>query len=178
MQIITDGTAKFAVRDKRMQALVDMFYPVGAIYETTSSTKPEFMNYGTWEQLPGGYTTVSAGTYTETHNVNGTDVTDTYVFTAGKTTFTKNGTGMSGEAEHQITEGELPKMNGAVGQFLRWGTKSNQSGVLSAQNGSSKFPSSASENCYESTINIKLGNNAPHNNIMPIFATYRFVRII
>lgn len=34
MQTITDGTAKFVVRDKRMQALVDMFYPVGTVYAT------------------------------------------------------------------------------------------------------------------------------------------------
>lgn len=48
MKTITDGTAKFVVRDKRMQALVDMFYPVGTVYATTSGTKPEFMQYGTW----------------------------------------------------------------------------------------------------------------------------------
>lgn len=54
MKTITDGTAKFVVRDKRMQALVDMFYPVGTVYATTSGTKPEFMQYGTWEEISKG----------------------------------------------------------------------------------------------------------------------------
>lgn len=31
MKTITDGSAVFVVRDKRMQAIVDMFYPIGSI---------------------------------------------------------------------------------------------------------------------------------------------------
>lgn len=72
-KVITDGTATFVVRDSRMQALVDMVYPVGSVYMSVSSTKPEFMNYGTWEALPSarcletasdghaGGTTIDAG---------------------------------------------------------------------------------------------------------------------
>jgi hypothetical protein len=94
----------------QLPSVIDMFYPVGTIYETTSSVKPEFMNYGTWEQLPGGYTTVSAGTYSETHNFSDLGImrTDNYVFTAGKTTYTVNGVETSGEAKHRITQNELP----------------------------------------------------------------------
>lgn len=32
MKTITDGSAVFAVRDKRMQAMIDIFYPVGSVY--------------------------------------------------------------------------------------------------------------------------------------------------
>lgn len=48
---ITDGTAVFAVRDKRMQALVDMFYPVGTIIARDDETKPEILSYGKWEKI-------------------------------------------------------------------------------------------------------------------------------
>lgn len=174
MKTITDGSAKFVVRDKRMQALVDMFYPVGTIYETTSSTKPEFMNYGTWEQLPGGYTTVSAGTYTETHNVNGTDVTDTYVFTAGKTTFTRNGTEMSGEAEHQSTEGELAAHRHGVYKDDSFAAMRNPNGDSWKQ----ALVNPIYPDAESGTAVAKAGGNLPHNNIMPIFITYRFIRII
>lgn len=51
MTTITDGTAQFAVRDKRMQALVDMFYPVGTIIARDDESKPDFMNYGVWEKI-------------------------------------------------------------------------------------------------------------------------------
>ncbi len=33
------------------QTLVDMFYPVGSVYMTTSDTLPTFMSYGTWEEI-------------------------------------------------------------------------------------------------------------------------------
>lgn len=48
---VKDGTAVFKVMDKRMQAMVDMFFPVGTIVTRNDDTKPEFMNYGTWEKI-------------------------------------------------------------------------------------------------------------------------------
>lgn len=56
MKTITDGSAVFAVRDKRMQAMVDMFYPVGSVYMSADKNKTKadfpFMAYGTWEEVP------------------------------------------------------------------------------------------------------------------------------
>uniref|UniRef100_UPI003F7FBFE4 phage baseplate protein n=1 Tax=Dialister succinatiphilus TaxID=487173 RepID=UPI003F7FBFE4 len=89
-----------------METAMLALFPVGTILETTNSANPSTYIGGTWELLPAGLTTISAGTYTETHNVNGTDVTDTYVFTAGSSEFTVNGTKTQGEAKHQITKGE------------------------------------------------------------------------
>lgn len=89
---IQDGSAKFIVRDKRMQALVDMFYPVGSVYTTTSDTKPEFMNYGTWEEFAQGRTLVGAGTGTDSNNLAMT-------FNAGD---------IGGEYKHQLSMGEMP----------------------------------------------------------------------
>lgn len=41
---ITDGSVVFTVRDKRMQTMIDMFYPIGADFP--------FMQYGTWKEVP------------------------------------------------------------------------------------------------------------------------------
>ena len=60
---ITDGTAVFAVRDKRMQALVDMFYPVGTIIARDDESKPDFMNYGVWEKIAADRFLMGGGVY-------------------------------------------------------------------------------------------------------------------
>lgn len=56
MKTITDGSAVFTVRDKRMQAMIDMFYPVGSVYISADKSKTKadfpFMQYGTWEEVP------------------------------------------------------------------------------------------------------------------------------
>lgn len=56
MKTITDGSAVFTVRDKRMQAMIDMFYPIGSVYMSADNSKTKadfpFMQYGTWEEVP------------------------------------------------------------------------------------------------------------------------------
>ena len=44
-------TANSALEKVDTQVLVDMFYPVGSVYMTTSDTLPAFMSYGTWEEI-------------------------------------------------------------------------------------------------------------------------------
>ena len=43
--------ANSALEKVDTQVLVDMFYPVGSVYMTTSDTLPAFMSYGTWEEI-------------------------------------------------------------------------------------------------------------------------------
>ena len=43
--------AESALEKVDTQVLVDMFYPVGSVYMTTSDTLPAFMSYGTWEEI-------------------------------------------------------------------------------------------------------------------------------
>lgn len=91
-----------ALHDKikaEMKTAMLALFPVGTILETTNSANPSTYIGGTWKQLGAGLTTITAGTYKETHN----GTTDTYVFTAGSSNFTRNGVSMSGEAEHIIT---------------------------------------------------------------------------
>lgn len=160
-----------------MQTAMLALFPVGTILETTNSANPSTYIGGAWEQLDAGLTTITAGTYTETHNVNGTDVTDTYVFTAGSGEFTVNGTKAQGEAKHQITEGELAKVQGSISTLVQWGNQKAQSGCLSINTGTTKFPSTSSENCFGSTISISFGDNQPHNTLQPVYGVYKFRRV-
>lgn len=54
--IVNDGTATFVVQNKQMQAMIDMFYPIGSVYISTDKSKTKedfpFMQYGTWEEVP------------------------------------------------------------------------------------------------------------------------------
>lgn len=50
-QTITDGTAVFKVLDKRIQSLVDLFFPVGSIIARDDDTEPEILQYGEWEKI-------------------------------------------------------------------------------------------------------------------------------
>ena len=160
-----------------MQTAMLALFPVGTILETTNSANPSTYIGGTWEQLDAGLTTITAGTYSETHNVNGTDVTDTYVFTAGSSEFTVNGTKAQGEAKHQITEGELAKVQGSLSTLIQWANQKAQSGCLSINTGNTKFPSVAAENCFGATIGISFGGNKPHNTLQPVYGVYKFRRV-
>lgn len=50
-QTITDGTAVFKVLDKRMQALVDFFFPVGSVIIRDDNDEPDILNYGKWKKI-------------------------------------------------------------------------------------------------------------------------------
>ena len=166
------NTLHDTIKTEMKTAMLALF-PVGTILETTNSANPSTYIGGTWEQLGAGLTTITAGTYKETHN--GTE--DTYVFTAGSSNFTRNGVSMSGEAEHIITEGELAKVQGSVSTLIRWRSQQAQSGCLSLQTGSNSFPSADNQNCYGATLNISFGGNQPHNTLQPVYGVYKFRRI-
>ena len=156
-----------------MQTAMLALFPVGTILETTNSANPSTYIGGTWEQLDAGLTTITAGTYTETHNVNGTDVTDTYVFTAGSSEFTVNGTKAQGEAKHQITEGEMAKHTTRF-DFLFSGNTGTQAaawGIVLTNN-----PSNTYKDFYPNPYSYT-GNDEPHNTIQPVYGVYRYERV-
>ena len=151
-----------------MQTAMLALFPVGTILETTNSANPSTYIGGTWEQLGAGLTTITAGTYKETHN--GTE--DTYVFTAGSSNFTRNGTSMSGEAEHVITEGELAKHTTRFdfSFFGDTGTQAAAWGIVLTNN-----PSKTYKDFYPEFYSYT-GNDEPHNNLSPLYGVYRFRR--
>ena len=154
-----------------MQTAMLALFPVGTILETTNSANPSTYIGGTWEQLGAGLTTITAGTYKETHN--GTE--DTYVFTAGSSNFTRNGTSMSGEAEHVITEGELAKVNAPI---LYEGLEGPV--TISCSGDGVKvlnLPNFAWEkNANGPNIFASFGGDQPHNTLQPLFGAYKFRR--
>lgn len=157
------------IKSEMKTAMLALF-PVGTVLETTNSANPSTYIGGTWELLPAGLTTISAGTYTETHNVNGTE--DTYVFTAGSSNFTRNGVSMAGEAEHVITEGELAKHTTKF-DFLFSGDTGTQAaawGIVLTNN-----PSNTYKDFYPEFYSYT-GNDEPHNNLSPLYGVYRFRR--
>lgn len=188
---VTDGTVKWKVETdvqsiitKEVQTAIKTailaVFPVGTIIETTNSANPSTYIGGTWEQLPGGYTTVSAGTYTETHNVNGTNVTDTYVFTAGSSEFTVNGTKTRGEAKHQISEGEMAHITGSVWNMAVQDEENGPtvSGVFSTPHHIEGvgYATEGKSNANDG-FDMNFGQNQPHNNLSPMYGVYRFRRL-
>lgn len=149
------------VNDAVLQAKKDL-YPVGSVYVSiTDSRNPaDILGFGTWEALPAGYGLVAQGTATAEDG-------STLTFTAGQ---------KSGEFKHQITVGELPKVSGAVKNYIVWGNDRAESGVLHSSVGNTRFPSAATENAYGSEISISFGNNQHHNNISPCVAVYSWRR--
>lgn len=159
MKTITDGSAVFAVRDKRMQAMIDMLYPVGTVYATTESVKPEFMNYGTWEQVAQGRTLIGAGTGTDNNNLSMT-------FKAGDS---------GGEYNHRLSTDEIPMMyiqsdgfGGLFGQSINGGASIRNEG-FAPSNGMSYGDRA-------NTLHVG-GNDTPHNNIQPYLVVYIFKRV-
>lgn len=136
-------------------------HPVGSYYFSDKPTNPGTLFGGTWEAVDPGRALVAQGTATAE---DGTTLT----FTAGN---------KYGEFKHQLTVGELPKISGAVRNYVIWGTDQAESGVLHSSVGGVKFPSSSSENAYGATISISFGDNQHHNNISPGIAVYCWHRI-
>lgn len=162
-----------------MQTAMLALFPVGTILETTNSANPSTYIGGTWEQLGAGLTTITAGTYKETHN--GTE--DTYVFTAGSSNFTRNGVSMTGEAEHVITEGESANHTHSYDLFA---DANNGTSITDTKRGkflAAPFSADAKEKFIcapNSSAEFHLGfsgGGSPHNTIQPIYGVYKFRRI-
>lgn len=158
-----------------MQTAMLALFPVGTILETTNSANPSTYIGGTWEQLGAGLTTITAGTYKETHN--GTE--DTYVFTAGSSNFTRNGVSMTGEAEHVITEGELASHGHAIHFYNDdWNSSDGNSGGYNQPGIVHDSPDRSAKNTNRWTDLVEsTGGNQPHNNLPPLYGAYKFRRI-
>lgn len=186
-EVVTDGTAKWTMESLQM-ATVKMLisdlktsleksftsqisdlktsmetkmlamFPVGSIISTTNSANPSTYIGGTWEQLPGGYSLISAGDYSEKHTVNGTENTYSQTYEAGKT---------YGEMLHQLTVEELASHT----HYGLWGWGSAEI---------SDPPDAANQlnlgNRTWSQPMTSTGGDKPHNNLSPSYGCYQFIR--
>ncbi len=145
------------VADAIKSALLAAF-PVGTIIESMNNVNPSTYLGGTWEKMPAGYVTISAGTYTETQDGQAV----TYDFEAGNT---------YGEAAHKLTVGEMPNHShtyiDAPHLFSERDT-SRDDIICPTGNGD------AANSMEYSSSNA--GGNAYHNNLQPSFTVYRFKR--
>lgn len=139
-----------------IEARILKAFPVGTIIETEVDVNPGTYIGGTWEKMPAGYVTISAGTYTETQDGQAV----TYDFEAGNT---------YGEAAHKLTVGEMPShshdfipdtpQTGAAGGgswFFDCGTKGSTVG--------------------KARTTEKTGSGNYHNILQPSHGVFRFKR--
>lgn len=140
--------------------LLDPAHAVSTVLWTgTIAINPGTVYGGKWEPMPAGYTLISQG--------KGSDQFGSFEYVAGQ---------KYGERKHQLTTDELPKISGSVSYLLRWNSGKAQSGVLKAAEGTSRFPSAATENISNSTISIEFGKDTPHENLPPCIAAYGWKR--
>lgn len=157
-QVPTTAWVQKLLADALAKAKLDA-HPVGSYYWSNDKTSPATLFGGTWEALPAGYTLIAQG--------SGSDSFGSYIYTAGQ---------KYGERKHQLTTDELPKISGSVSSLIRWNTDKTQSGVLKAVEGTSKFPSTQTENASNSTVSIEFGGDKPHENLSPSMAAYGWRR--
>lgn len=153
------------VNDGIATALQKVF-PVGSIYSSlTDSRNPaDILGFGTWEALPAGYGLVAQGTATAEDG-------STLTFTAGE---------KSGEFKHQLTVGELPKIEGTFGCSVPNYHSTFVNGVFSAMSFGDKSGVVAGASGSQGEVfgyHIEFGNNQYHNNVSPCISAYMFKRV-
>lgn len=133
-------------------------HPVGSIYQTISPENPAVtFGGGTWERIEGRFIMGASDTY--------------------------QAESTGGEAEHTLTESELPNITG----FFEFQSNGNTQGIV---NGASSVFSLDKEmpggfqpnnrtdesNCFR-RVKMSFGSNSPHNNIPPYYSVYIWRRV-
>jgi hypothetical protein len=132
----------------KWSVLLDKLYPVGCIYQSTSSTSPAELFGGTWEQIK-----------------------DRFILAAGDT-YAAGSTG--GEATHTLTVNEMPRHNHDHVMWYRdqkFGLNGRGGDV-----GSLRLEFSSAD-CTDGICTDFKGNSQPHNNLPPYLTAYIWRRI-
>lgn len=142
------------------RSLLDTFYPIGSIYQSTNSANPSTFMGGTWIRMAQGQVLV------------GVDESDPDFSTAGKT---------GGEKTHTLKEPELPKLSGSqsfhgvgsgtnlfgsTGIIQDWGRMDNKYHSNASSEGASSY----------GAFNINFGGDQAHNNLQPYTTVYTWRR--
>lgn len=138
---------KIARLDK---SVIDMVYPVGAIYMSVNSTNPGNLFGGKWEQIKDRFMLACGDTYA-----------------AGST---------GGEAQHTLTVNEMPNHKHPIapvgdGYITAWGASSPEIPSYGLEK-IRKDSGGASNRAYAEYV----GGNQPHNNMPPYLAVYMWKR--
>ena len=143
------GTNKKVKKSSLAKSLLDFFYPVGTIYETTSSdldtvAKMNAHFGGTWEFYGAGRVLVAKST------------DDTEFDTIGKT---------GGEKAHTLTTTEIPSHNHGLGSY---GDPS--------MGGTYYYKTTRVSNQFGTGYTENTGGGGSHNNLQPYIVVYRYRR--
>lgn len=146
-QTLTNKTIN--VSDNTLSGMLDWFYPIGTIYETTSTdldttTKMNAHFGGTWEAYGSGRALVAKSA-------------DTEFDTIGKT---------GGSKTHTLTAAEIPKIN-------VYGAKSGTGGSVVYRS----YTDGGTSDIFSGVIGQVQGGEQPHNNLQPYIVVYRYRRI-
>ena len=164
-----DGTWK-QVKQRSVKDIIDIIYPVGFVIATTGDQNPNQLWPGTtWKRTLQGRVPIGAGEYWE----NGKK----FSYSVGDT---------GGEAEHKLTESELPRITPKAScsttgnhthQYLN---VSNQTGNNQSYNGASSWATwqntKAAGNHSHSVEISSFGGGAAHENRMPYSGVAYWVR--
>lgn len=154
LQKIGDGTSHFSSLPYYENTIVDLIYPVGAIYLSVNNLNPASLFGGTWEQIQDRFLLAAGSTYA-----------------AGTT---------GGEASHQLLATELPDHYHLLGTQKDTGTYTLPQWGLRFDSTAFKVISSVEDiptnaSCgFTGGIN-KLMDNA-HNNMPPYLTVYMWQR--
>jgi len=140
--------------------IIDLIYPVGAIYISTVATSPAILFGGTWTSIGQGKTLIGTGT------------NDGTTYTAGST---------GGEKTHTLTESELPSISATFGKHGQEnGTDIyNITGKATGtkMNNQYKAPPASTSGAYSYTNpGIAFGGGQSHNNMPPYLVVYMWER--
>ena len=135
--------------------ILNLVYPVGAIYISVSNTNPSSIFGGTWEQIKDKFL-LSAG--------------DTY--TAGNT---------GGEATHTLTKAELPTINGKINFHGASSSTpvSSVQGDFTTDVNNTKYKNGGTETSGAGSVGnviLNIGSDSPHNNMPPYLVVYVWKR--
>ena len=165
--LAADGTWK-KVQQRSVKEVIDIVYPVGSIWESTTSSDPNKLWPGTtWSLMDGGRVLVSSGSYS--------DSSGSYSYSLGAT---------GGEAKHKLTTNELAShVHGASAStdshtHTAW-TVIGGSDFLGGHSGNNgKWGNTTtSQNSHSHSINISAtGGNGYHENRPPYVVVNRWKR--
>lgn len=155
-----DGTWK-QVKQRSIKDIIDIIFPVGALFTTTGSQNPNQLWAGTtWERYAAGRVLVGAGSYVE-NNV-------TYTYTNGAT---------GGEVKHQLTADEMPSHSHSAScstdgnhahTFYLAADGSPDNGKKGANTGHDSTGTTSYAGNHSHTITIaSTGGNGSHENRQP-----------
>lgn len=138
------------------KSVIDMVYPVGAIYMSVNSTNPGNLFGGKWEQIKDRFMLACGDTYA-----------------AGST---------GGEATHTLTVNEMPShthfsndgWSGYASNNYRSGTNNILTYAKNANGYTTPYRDTNLSN-IDSTLS-STGKNQPHNNMPPYLTVYMWKR--